>query len=189
MPNDLNGGTGRLRNVQDDPFAVRANRETTAGELLFSYDPTPGTWMYEWNNDKAEDAKFAANLGFTYRRLPTTTDAHIGFLANRQFFAFPQSAPAEDLWEINSRMVSKLNNDTGVIGNFYYGKGQSVRIVIKDSYSLCGLGLAKWGEAMKVPSEKEIMPYGLYTSKNVPVPLPIESPSATASLFTEEYSL
>ena len=35
MPNDLNGGTGRLRNVQDDPFAVRANRETTAGELLF----------------------------------------------------------------------------------------------------------------------------------------------------------
>lgn len=53
------------------------------------------------------------------------------------------------------------------VGNFYYGKGQSVRIVIKDSYSLCGLGLAKWGEAMKVPSEKEIMPYGLYTSKNV----------------------
>ena len=27
----------------------------------------------------------------------------------------------------------------------------------------------------------------LYTSKNEPVPLPIESPSATASLFTDEY--
>ena len=55
MPNDMNGGTGRLRNIQDDPFAVRSNRETTAGELLLSYDPTPGTWMYEWDNDRAED--------------------------------------------------------------------------------------------------------------------------------------
>lgn len=53
------------------------------------------------------------------------------------------------------------------VGKFYYAKGQCVRIVIKDSYSLCGLGLAKWGEAMKVVSEKEIMPYGLYTSQNV----------------------
>lgn len=125
MPNDV-GGAGRLRNVIDDPFAVRnGNRETYGYEMLLTYDPTPGTWMYEWNNDRAEDAKFAANLGFTYRRLPTTTDAHIGFLANRQFFAFPQSAPAEDLWEINSRMVSKINNDLGVIGNFYYGNGQA----------------------------------------------------------------
>ena len=125
MPNDVQG-PGRLRNVIDDPFAVRnGNRETYGYEMLVTYDPTPGTWMYEWNNDRAEDAKFAANLGFTYRRLPTTTDAHIGFLANRQFFAFPQSAPAEDLWEINSRMVSKLNNDVGIIGNFYYGNGQA----------------------------------------------------------------
>ncbi len=125
MPNDI-GGTGRLRNVIDDPFAVRdGNRETYGYEMLLTYDPTPGTWMYEWNNDRAEDAKFAANLGFTYRRLPTTTDAHIGFLANRQFFAFPQSAPAEDLWEINSRVVSKLSNDLGIIGNFYYGNGQA----------------------------------------------------------------
>ena len=125
MPNDVQG-PGRLRNVIDDPFAVRnGNRETYGYEMLVTYDPTPGTWMYEWNNDRAEDAEFAANLGFTYRRLPTTTDAHIGFLANRQFFAFPQSAPAEDLWEINSRMVSKLNNDLGIIGNFYYGNGQA----------------------------------------------------------------
>ncbi|RZN84827.1 MAG: glycosidase [Winogradskyella sp.] len=124
MPNDVQG-PGRLRNVIDDPFAVRGNRETYGYEMLLTYDPTPGTWMYEWNNDRAEDAEFAANLGFTYRRLPTTTDAHIGFLANRQFFAFPQSAPAEDLWEVSSRMVSKLNSDLGIIGNFYYGNGQA----------------------------------------------------------------
>ena len=51
-------------------------------------------------------------------------------------------------------------------GRYYYGKGKYIRIVIKDSYSLCGLSLAKWGEAMKVDSEKEIMPYGLYTAEN-----------------------
>lgn len=121
-----NGGAapGRLRNFIDDPFAVRWNRETTAGEFLLTYDPTPGTWMYEWDNDRAEDAKFAMNLGFVYRHLPTTMDAHIGFDANRNFFAFPNSAPAIDLWEVHSRMVSKLSNELGIIGNFYYGNGQ-----------------------------------------------------------------
>ena len=117
---------GRLRNIIDDPFAVRGgNRETTAGEILITYDPEPGTWFYEWNNDRAEDAKFAMNLGFVYRHLPTTQDAHIGFLANRTFFAFPNSAPAEDLWEVHSRMVSKLSPDLGMIGNFYFGNGQA----------------------------------------------------------------
>ncbi|MEZ4796207.1 MAG: glycoside hydrolase family 2 TIM barrel-domain containing protein [Flavobacteriaceae bacterium] len=124
MPNGVDA-PGRLRNVIDDPFAVRWNRETTAGEILISYDPTPGTWMYEWDNDRAEDAKFAMNLGFVYRHLPTTMDAHIGFNANRTFFAFPNSVPAEDLWEIHSRMVSKLSSDFGMIGNFYYGNGQA----------------------------------------------------------------
>ena len=123
MPNDVQG-PGRLRNIIDDPFAVRANRKTTAGEILFTYDPTPGTWMYDWDNDRAEDAKFAMNLGFVYRHLPTRMDAHIGFNANREFFAFPKSAPAEDLWEVHSRMVSKLGPDLGIIGNFYYGNGQ-----------------------------------------------------------------
>lgn len=123
MPNGVNA-PGRLRNVIDDPFAVRWNRETTAGEILFTFDPTPGTWMYEWNNDRAEDAPFAMNLGFVYRHLPTTMDAHIGFQADRTFFAFPNSAPAEDLWEVHSRMVSKLGRDFGIVGNFYYGNGQ-----------------------------------------------------------------
>ena len=124
IPNGVEG-PGRLRNVIDDPFAVRGNRRTTAGELLLTFDPTPGTWFYEWDNDKSEDAKFAANLGFVYRHLPTTQDAAVGFLATREFFAFPNSAPAEDLWEFNSRMVSKLNSDVGIIGNFFYGNGQA----------------------------------------------------------------
>lgn len=123
-----NGGAapGRLRNFVDDPFVVRAgNREMTAGEILFTFDPTPATYMYEFDNDMAEDAKFAMNLGFVYRSLPTTQDAAIGFLANRSSFAFAQSAPAADLWEINSRIVSKARPSLGLIANLYYGTGQA----------------------------------------------------------------
>jgi hypothetical protein len=124
MPNGADA-PGRLRNWIDDPFSVRANRETTAGEILFTYDPTPGTWMYQWDNDRSEDAKFAMNLGFVYRHLPTTMDAYVGFQADRSFLIFENSVPAQDLWEIHSRMVSKLSPELGIIGNFYYGNGQA----------------------------------------------------------------
>jgi hypothetical protein len=82
--------------------------------------------MYEWDNDRAEDAKFAMSVDFVYRHLPTIQDAAIGILANgRTFFAFPGSAPAEDLWEVNTRMVSKLNPNLGLILNGYIGNGQA----------------------------------------------------------------
>ena len=124
MPNDVQS-PGRLRNIQADPFVVRSNREMTAGEILFTYDPTPGTWMYEWDNDRSEDAKLAFNLGFVYRHLPTTQDAAIGFLDSRNSFAFSNSAPAVDLWEAHSRIVAKASRDLGVIANLYAGNGQA----------------------------------------------------------------
>ncbi|WP_297868570.1 glycosidase [uncultured Flavobacterium sp.] len=124
MPNGVDA-PGRLRNILDDPFIVRANRETVGGELLLTYDPTPGTWMYEWNNDMVEDAKFAFSTGFVYRHLPTTMDAAIGFLSNRTQFAFERSAPARDLWESNTRIVSKVSPDLGFIANLYFGNGQA----------------------------------------------------------------
>lgn len=117
---------GRPRNILDDPFSVRSNRETVAGELLLTYDPTPGTWMYEWDNDRQEDAKFAVSADFVYRHLPTIQDAAIGILGNgRTTFVFPGSAPAENLWEANTRVVSKLTPNFGVIANLYAGNGQA----------------------------------------------------------------
>ncbi len=124
IPGDVQA-PGRLRNIQDDPFAVRQNRETVAGELLLTYDPTPGTWMYEWDNDRKEDAKFAMNLGFVYRHHPTSQDAAIGFLSNRTSFAFPGAAPAQDLWEVHGKFISKITPDFGFISNFYAGDAQS----------------------------------------------------------------
>jgi hypothetical protein len=117
---------GRPRNILDDPFSVRSNRETIGGELLLTYDPTPATWMYEWDNDRQEDAAFAVSADFVYRHLPTTMDAAIGILANgRTTFVFPGAVPAQDLWEGNLRMVSKLTPDFGVIANLYGGNGQA----------------------------------------------------------------
>ena len=116
----------RPRNVLDDPFSVRGNRETVGGELLLTYDPTPATWMYEWDNDRMEDAKLAMSAGFVYRHLPTVQDAAIGILGNgRTTFVFPGSAPAQDLWEVNARVVSKLTQSFGIIGNIYFGNGQA----------------------------------------------------------------
>jgi len=117
---------GRPRNILDDPFAVRGNRETIAGELLITFDPTPGTWMYQWDNDRAEDATFAMSAGFVYRHHPTTLDAAIGIFADgRSIFAFPGAAPAQDLWETNIRMVSKINPELGLIANLYAGNAQA----------------------------------------------------------------
>ena len=81
--------------------------------------------MYDWDNDKSEDSKFAVSAGFVFRHLPTTQDAAIGFLANRTTFAFEGAPPAKDLWESNARIVSKLNPDFGFIANIYGGPAQA----------------------------------------------------------------
>ncbi len=116
----------RPRNILDDPFAVRSNRQTTGGELLIAYDPTPATWMWAWDNDEMEDAPFAISVDFVYRHQPTTQDAAIGIMANgRTIFAFPGAPPAQDLWEISSRIVSRLTQNLGLIVNLYGGNAQS----------------------------------------------------------------
>lgn len=117
---------GRPRNILDDPFSVRSNRETVAGEILFTYDPTPGTWMYDWDNDMMEDAPLAVSAGFVYRHHPTIQDAGVGIGRDgRTLFAFPGSAPAQDLWEAHARIVSKITPDFGFILNMYGGNAQA----------------------------------------------------------------
>jgi len=122
--NGVNGGFMRYIAGNDaSPFVVGANRETYAGEILFTFDPTPATWMYQWDNDRTEDANFAFNLGFVYRHLPTPTDGVITFGADRELF---QSNPpsAEDLWEVHSKLIFKPQPELGVITNLFFGKAQ-----------------------------------------------------------------
>jgi len=125
IPGDI-GGPARPRNILDDPFVVRSNRETVAGELLLTFDPTPGTWMYEWDNDRAEDSPLSASVGFVYRHLPTTQDAAVIFPGTgRTPTAAAGAPPALDLYEVNARIVSKLSPSLGIIANLYGGNGQA----------------------------------------------------------------
>lgn len=125
IPTDVNV-PGRPRNILSDPFVVRGNREQVAAEILFTFDPTPGTWMYNWDSDRSEDAEFALSAGVVYRHLPTTQDAAIGILPDgRTTFAFPGAAPARDLWEVHARLVSKMSSDFGWIANVYAGDAQA----------------------------------------------------------------
>ncbi|HPV76307.1 MAG TPA: glycoside hydrolase family 2 TIM barrel-domain containing protein [Gemmatimonadaceae bacterium] len=125
---------GRPRNILDDPFVVRGNREQTAGEILISFDPTPATFMYAWDSDNREDARLAFNLGYIYRHYPTTQDAAIGILADgRTLFAFPGAPPAKDLWEVRSRVVSRVSPSLRLIANGFWGtaqpNGNSARLI------------------------------------------------------------
>jgi len=120
------GSAARPRNILDDPFVVRANREMMAGELLITFDPTPATYMFDWNNDYREDSPFAASIGLVYRHLPTTQDAAIGILPDgRTTFAFPGAPPAQDLWEVHARIVSRISPDLGMIARIYGGDAQA----------------------------------------------------------------
>ncbi|MBD3161584.1 MAG: glycosidase [Candidatus Latescibacteria bacterium] len=116
---------GRPRNVLDDPFAVIGNRETLGAELLITYDPTPASWLWAWDNDRRENAGFAASIGLVYRDLRDTRDASI-FIAEdgRTTFPFPGAPPPTDLWEIHTRIVSNLAPTTRLVAHLYAGEAE-----------------------------------------------------------------
>jgi hypothetical protein len=77
--------------------------------------------MYDWDNVRSEDAKFAMSAGFVYRYLPTQQDAHIRFSANRTFLIFPDVALVEDLYEADVRIVSKTSRELAIIEGSFVG--------------------------------------------------------------------
>lgn len=181
MPGDL-PAPGRARNILDDPFAVRHNRETVAGELLLTYDPTPGTWMYAWDSDISEDAPFAFSAGFVFRHHPTTQDAAIGIMSDgRATFAFPGAPKARDLWEAHAHIVSKMTPDFGFIANLYAGDAESngsderlihryggdVRMVYKKTKLTAMVKVNDWG------------PYDYHRDFNLTYPLQLRADIST----------
>ncbi len=116
---------GRPRNVLDDPFAVRANREMVAAELMLAFDPTPETWMWQWDNDVREDAKLAASLALVVKDYATTQDAAIGILGDgRTTFAFPGAPPARRVGEAHLRVVSRPRRDLRIVAHAYGANGE-----------------------------------------------------------------
>ena len=153
---------GRPRNILDDPFAVRGNRETRAAEILFTYDPTPATCMYTWDSDMREDASFATSFGFVYFNFPTTQDAGIGIFADgRSTFAFPGAPPARSLWELKARIVSKRPGGAGWIANVFTGKGEPNGSDDRE-VSRSGLDLRVIGGSMKFQGMARLNDWGPY---------------------------
>jgi hypothetical protein len=150
------------RNVLRDPFAVLGNRETTAAELLITYDPTPATWMYSWDSDMRENARLAASIGLVYYHLPTTRDANLAFMeygGTLNLDAFPGAPPARDHWEVHARIVSKRSEHFGLIANLFGGTGEArgdddrlieryggeVRLIANSVKLVLGASLNDWG--------------------------------------------
>ncbi len=68
------------------PSPCGSNRETTAGELMLTYDPTPATWIWAWDNDIREDAQSRRRAWASCcSHLPTTADAAIGITVRRPY--------------------------------------------------------------------------------------------------------
>ena len=126
------GGGGVLnpginpRDTDSDPFAVLGNREARSGEIFLTYDPTPGTPYYDWDNEWREDAKFAFNIGGTYTEYPTFTDANLFFFAQANTNAsFGVGLPAEEVWTASGRMVYNPNRNAKYIASIIRGFNQS----------------------------------------------------------------
>ena len=116
----------RARNVLDDPFAVRENREQLAFELRLTYDPTPGTWFFSWDNLLREDAAFAASLDFVYRMQPTGTDGGLAFDdAGVNIYGFAEGSAAEDVWDVTFHWRSRPSPALRMAGQLFLGENQA----------------------------------------------------------------
>lgn len=113
------------RNVLNDPFAVRDNRETIAGELLLVYDPTPATWFWSYDRELREDAHFAASIDAIYRHQPTSQDAGIAILADGSLAPFAGAPPAHDTWDVTFRFIANPAYRLRIAGSLVGGQKQS----------------------------------------------------------------
>lgn len=150
----------RARNVLDDPFAVRDNRETITGELLLVFDPTPADWFWNWNRAETETASFASALSFVYRHHPTTQDARVAVF-DTGLGAFGAAPPARDNWDITLIWVSRLSGGLKLFGNAYYGvmdaMGDSTRLVRR-----FGADATVWWRTMAARIDAKFNDWGPY---------------------------
>jgi hypothetical protein len=114
------------RNREDDPFAVLDNREAVSGELFVTYDPTPGTFFYDWDNDKREDARLAFNIGVNVTQYDSATDAYLFFYEEGGTNAsFGEGLPDEEVWKGSSRIVFNPTHGLKIITELEAGFQQS----------------------------------------------------------------
>ena len=106
------------------PFSVTSNREANAIELFATYDTTPNTYFYEWDNYLREDAPVAFNIGLTHIDFKGKTDSNI---MNFDTGAFPDAGrDAEKVTKVEGRLVLNPSESIMLNMNFAVGKKQPV---------------------------------------------------------------
>lgn len=106
------------------PFSVTSNREADALELFATYDTTPDTYFYEWDNYLRENAPVAFNIGLTHIDYKGKTDSNI---MNFDTGAFPDAGRgAEKVTKVEGRLVLNPSNSIRLNMNFAAGKKQPV---------------------------------------------------------------
>jgi hypothetical protein len=166
---------GVQRNVLDHPFAVRANREMAGAELLVSLDPTPGTWLFAWDNDVREDARLAGTVSFIYKHMPTTMDPAVGIAADGvTTFVFDGATPPRDLWEVSGRAVSRLNPRLRLVAHVYTGVAEpnlapDPRLVRRTGFDFKLAGTSNW--VAGYVKWNDYGPYDFYRDYNLTYPL------------------
>lgn len=106
------------------PFSVTSNREADAVELFATYDTTPNTYFYEWDNYLREDAPVAFNIGLTHIDFKGKTDSNI---MNFDTGAFPDAGRgAEKVTKVEGRLVLNPTDAIRLNMNFAVGKQQPV---------------------------------------------------------------
>jgi len=115
---------GYKRYETNSPFSVVDNRETRAAEIYFTYDPTPGTFFYEWDNYLKEDSAFAFNLGLTKIEYPEKADART--IQGAQGPYQDNGRPAEELLRYSSRIVVNPTDGIKITADLEAGHQQPI---------------------------------------------------------------
>ena len=120
------------------PFSVTSNREADALELFATYDTTPDTYFYEWDNYLKENAPIAFNIGLTHIDFTGKTDSNI---MNFDTGAFPDAGRgAEKVTKVEGRLVLNPSESIRSNMNFAFGKKQPVfsDVVVDNFASVAG---------------------------------------------------
>lgn len=110
-----------LRNVLDDPFVVRDNRETLAAQFTLVFDPNPADWFWAWDRADRESSPFAFGVRSTYWHYPTSQDSRVAIFDAGFQGSFESSVPARDSWRTDLFWVANRGG-LRLFGDGFIGK-------------------------------------------------------------------
>lgn len=105
------------------PFAVLGNRPVDAYEFYITYDTTPGTYFYDWDNYLKEDAPIAFNFGITQMSFKKGDSNVMAFDTGP---ALDDGRPAETVTKFTSRIGINPTENIRIYTDLAFGKQQPV---------------------------------------------------------------